>query len=211
MLAPVLPSIAKSFQADSHVAVGVSLVATLPALFIAICAFPAGLLADRFGTRRILLFGIGVYGFLGCAPIWMDSLISILISRAALGIAGAIIMTCSAAMLAEYFVGNERDRWFAINAGGAGFAAMASVILSGILGQINWHLAFAINGIAFILFPCLLLTTWAPAKTAKTMARTNDNKSHFADQAGPADEKFKWLPVAWICMITVFASMAFYV
>jgi MFS family permease len=204
MLAPVLPKIAQSFQADPHVAVGVSLVATLPALFIAICAFPAGLLADRFGTRRVFLLGVGVYGFLGCAPMLLDSLMSVLVTRALLGIAGAIIMTCSAALLAEYFQGDERDRWFAINTAGAGLAAMVAVVLGGMLGQFNWRFAFALNGAAFILFPILLLKTWSPA-AQDGMRVANSN------QAGSSAEKYHWGPVALICLITVFASMAFYV
>ncbi len=204
MLAPVLPRIAESFQTDPHVAVGVSLVATLPALFIAICAIPAGLLADRFGTRRVFLFGVGVYGFLGCAPILLDSLMSILVTRALLGIAGAIIMTCSAALLAEYFQGDVRDRWFAINTAGAGLAAMVAVVLGGMLGQFNWRLTFALNAVAFILFPILVFKTWS-------LTAQDGDQAAASDRASSADEKFHWGPVALICLITVFASMAFYV
>jgi MFS family permease len=65
-----------------HAPLMISLVATLPALFIALFAAPFGLLADRVGRRLLLLIGLAIYGVLGVAPYWLNSLQWIVASRA---------------------------------------------------------------------------------------------------------------------------------
>jgi len=211
MLAPVLPKIAQHFQGDARVALMVSLVATLPALFIALCAWLAGLLADRFGTRRILLYGVGIYGFLGCAPMLLNSLIVIIVTRAVLGIAGAMMMVCTTALVADYFQGSVRDRWFAIQTGGTGVAATMMILLSGLLGQWDWRLPFALNGSAFILFAFVLLKTWEPSKHAETSVKRLEESNIPSSYPQFAEKKYNWLPMILICLITIFTSMAFYV
>jgi MFS family permease len=201
VLAPVLPKIALYFHADPHVAVMISLVATLPALFVALVAWPAGLLADRFGTRLVLLFGVGIYGFVGCAPMVLNSLLAIVITRAGVGITEAIIMTCTTALVADYFHGSERERWLAVQTGGGGIVAVAMIALGGILGQNSWRVPFTMYGIAFILFPLCLFKTWEPA-------RHEPVKDASVQQV---EEKYNWAPLAWISLLSFFASTSFYI
>jgi MFS family permease len=74
VIAPVLPRMAANFQNTPHAPLMISLVATSPALFIALLAAPFGLLADRVGRRLLLLIGLAIYGMLGVAPYWLNSL-----------------------------------------------------------------------------------------------------------------------------------------
>ena len=92
-ITPVLAMITKHFASTPHVDVMVGLLSTLPALFIAIFAWPVGWLADRIGHRPVLLIAVGLYGFLGCAPMVLDNLTAIVVSRAGVGILEAAIMT----------------------------------------------------------------------------------------------------------------------
>jgi MFS family permease len=211
VLAPVLPKIAEYFKADPHVAVMVSLMATLPAFFVALCAWPAGLLADRFGTRLVLLIGVGVYGFVGCAPMIMNSLLGIVITRAGVGIAEAAIMTCTTALIADYFHVSERERWLAVQTGGAGVAVVAMVVMGGVLGQGNWRFPFVMYSTAFLVFPLCFFKIWEPVKHAAVPAMHSGNDHAPSDRAQPAAVKFNWGPLAVICLITVFASMSIFV
>jgi MFS family permease len=203
VLSPVLPKIAQYFQADPHVAVMISLVATLPALFVALLAWPAGLMADRFGTRQVLLFGVGIYGFVGCAPIFLNSLLGIVITRAGVGITEAIIMTCTTALVADYFHGSERERWLAVQTGGGGIVAVTMIALGGILGQSSWRIPFTMYGIAFILFPLCLFKTWEPARHEPIKAASSSEQQE--------KEKYNWAPLAWISLLSFFASTSFYI
>jgi MFS family permease len=211
VLAPVLPKIYEYFKADPHVAVMVSLMATLPALFVALCAWPAGLLADRYGTRLVLLFGVGVYGFVGCAPMFMNSLLGIVITRAGVGIAEATIMTCTTALVADYFHVSERAKWLAVQTGGAGVVAVTMVTLGGVLGQGNWRFPFIMYSTAFLMFPLCLFKTWEPVLHTRASAWHSAGDNAHSHRAQPAAVKFNWLPLAVICLITLFASMAFFV
>jgi MFS family permease len=209
VLAPILPKIALYFHADPHVAVLVSLVATMPALFVALGAWPAGLLADRFGTRRVLLFGVGIYGFLGCSPMLLNSLPAIVATRAGVGMTEAIIMTCSTALVADYFHGSARERWLAVQTGGGGIVAVAMIALGGALGENNWRLPFAMYGVAFILFPLCLFKTWEPARH-KVAAKLDAAEPKLARPEKAVAQKYSWTPLIGISLITLFASTAFY-
>jgi MFS family permease len=204
LLTPVLPKISQYFAADPHVALKVSLVSTIPALLVALCAWPAGLLADRLGVRFVLLIGIGAYGFLGCAPMVLNSLTGVVVSRASVGIAEAIIMTCATALIGDYFHSEERDRWLALQTGGAPLIAIVMVLVGGVLGNNNWRFPFAIYGMAFIVFPLCLFKTWEPVKHIKII------ETH-TDQTKAEAEKYNWNPIFLICLLSFFASTSFYV
>src|SRR5258708_1271015 len=113
VIAPVLPRMTAHYRDTPNAPLLISLVATLPALFIALLSAPFGLLADRIGRRRLLLIGLAVYGFLGIAPYWLESLQWIVTSRAGVGVTEAMVMTCSTALIADYYSGAERERWLA--------------------------------------------------------------------------------------------------
>jgi MFS family permease len=202
LITPVLPKISAYFAADPHVALKVSLVSTIPALLVALCAWPAGLLADRIGVRFVLLIGIGAYGFLGCAPMVLNSLTGVVVSRASVGIAEAIIMTCATALIGDYFHGEERDRWLALQTGGAPLIAIVMVLVGGMLGNSNWRFPFGVYGLAFVVFPLCLFKTWEPVEH-KRIIETGQTEAE--------TEKFNWNPIFLICILSFFASTSFYV
>jgi MFS family permease len=203
VIAPVLPKIAVQFQDAPRVAVMVSLVATLPALFVALLASPFGMLADRIGHRRTLLWGVGVYGFCGTAPFWQKSIEGIVLSRAGVGITEAVIMTCSNALLADYFLGDQRERWLAYETGTATIVAIFMVAVGGALGESTWRLPFTMYALGFLLLPLVAFFTWETPHVAAT------------DPQDPVVERkpdaFRWRELVFICLITVFAATAFYV
>jgi MFS family permease len=204
VIAPVLPAIGAQFHDQPHVSVLVSFVATLPALFVALLAGPFGLLADRIGHRRVLLAGVSLYGFCGVAPHWLNSLDAIVVTRAGVGIMEAMIMTCANAIIGDYFHGEERERWLAYETGTASIVAIGMVALGGILGEGGWRQPFLVYSLGFLLAPLVLAFTWNPA-----IGEHGSPES--SDPTPLAKEKFRWNKLIWICLITVFASTAFYI
>jgi len=202
-IGPVLPKLAQHFRDDPRVAILTSLVATLPALFVALLSAPIGFLADRIGRRQLLIVAVSVYGICGLAPMWLPSLRGIVLSRAGVGITEAAIMTCGTTLLGDYFYGDARERWFAVQTGSSTFAAIAVVAVAGALGENSWRAPFAMYGLAFALVPFVIFTLWEPARLQAAI------KAHVPRKANSA--QMPWRRLLFICAVTIFASTAFYV
>jgi MFS family permease len=207
VIAPVLPRMAAHFQNIPHAPLMISLVATLPALFIALLAAPFGLLADRIGRRLLLLVGLAVYGVLGIAPYWLNSLQWIVASRAGVGITEAMITTCSTALIGDYFYRDTRERWFALQTGSATVVAVAMAVIGGVLGQRGWQMPFGAYSFSFLLFPLVLFFIWDPIGADPADA----GLSELVKNLKPREDNFRWSGLFGICLITFFASNAFYV
>jgi MFS family permease len=200
IIAPVLPKISENFRDTPHVALMISLVATLPALFVALLAGPSGVVADRIGHRRLLLVGLSLYGFCGIAPFWLHTLSAIVVSRAGVGIMEAIIMTCGTAMLGDYFEGDDRERWLAYQTGTSTVLAIILVAAGGALGETGWRYPFLAYSLTFVLPFLVFFFTWESGKRVEN--------EHWMEAD---DTKFRWNKLVWICLLTVFASTAFFV
>lgn len=204
VIAPILPKMSAYFATGPHdatVAKLIALVATLPALLVAVVAAPSGALADIFGSRRVLLIGLALYGFCGIAPLWLQTLPQIIASRVGVGIAEGIIITCGTAMLGDYFSGERRENWLALQAGSANLVAVFLVLLGGLLGERTWRLPFSVYSLAFLLFPLVAWLTWESSHAQETIS------PHSSADTRP----FLWTSLVPICLVTVFASAAFFV
>ncbi len=158
VIAPELPTIAREFRDVPAVDLKIALLATGPALLVALLALPYGFLADRIGRRKLLLAALLVYGAVGMAPLLLSSLDAIVASRFAVGLAEAGVMTCSTALIGDYFQGRRRERWLAGQAGLAPLAAVGFVSLGGMLGAFGWRTPFLVYAWGWILIlPVLLL------------------------------------------------------
>jgi MFS family permease len=211
VVSPILPRMTQHFSNLPSVDLLISLAATLPALFVAILAIPAGILADRFGHKRLLFSTVLIYGLVGTAPLWLKTLQQIVISRAFVGIAEAAIMTCSTALIGAYFIGSRRERYLALQTGTAPIVAIICTWLGGTLGEANWRNAYMIYFFAFLLIPL----TGFFIKEPSVMPHGDSAPAQSSEKTS---EHFSWsiLMQNWgkligICLITVFAMTAFLV
>ena len=125
LLSPLLPSMTKDFASTPGSAALVPLVLTVPALFIAILSPFAGAIIDKLGRKRVLIVALLLYALLGTAPVWVGPLGGILATRVGVGIVEAFIMTACTTLLADYFVGRRRDKYFGLQATVTALAATA--------------------------------------------------------------------------------------
>jgi MFS family permease len=200
VIAPVLPRMAAHFQNTPHAPLMISLVATLPTLFIALLAAPFGLLADRVGRRILLFIGLAVYGVLGIAPYWLNSLQWIVASRAGVGVTEAMVTTCSTALIGDYFYGDMRERWFALQTGSATVVAVAMAVIGGVLGQCGWQMPFGSYSFSFLLFPLVLFFIWDSSGAGVATA----GRSELVKNVKPKEESFRWSGLLGICLITFY-------
>ncbi|MEY4494240.1 MAG: hypothetical protein RL570_355 [Actinomycetota bacterium] len=105
-----------------------------------------GSLADRFGRRLILLFGIGVFIAASFRAGFADSGSALIFARAMQGVGGAMILPTTLSLVNANFQGKERAIAFAIWGSTIGaMVAVGPVIGGWLTTYLSWNWAFLIN------------------------------------------------------------------
>ncbi len=115
-IAPSLPAMQEYFADVENSALLVRLVLTIPALFIAIGGLFAGQLVDRIGRKPLLIASTLIYGLAGGSGLILNSLGTILIGRALLGLSVAGVMTGVTTLIADYYTGQKRANFMGLQA-----------------------------------------------------------------------------------------------
>lgn len=134
-LVPVLPLLLREFAALPGSAALVPIALTVPALCVALFSPLAGWLSDKAGRKRLLVATLAFYGIAGVTPWFLTDLFAIIATRVVLGIMEATIMTVSTAMIADYFEGEQREKWISVQVGVGSLAAIVLVAMGGALGE----------------------------------------------------------------------------
>ncbi|MDK1386677.1 MFS transporter [Sinorhizobium sp. 8-89] len=158
-----LPGIEARFAEVEGVALLSRLMLTLPAIFIAGLAPVAGVIADRFGRKRLLLLSLVIFALAGSSGLVLDSLPALLVGRAVLGISVAGIMTTATALVGDFFEGAARDRYMGFQAAFVGIGGAFFLSGGGLLADLHWRGPFAIYCLAFALLPAVLSLIPEPA------------------------------------------------
>jgi MFS family permease len=204
LLGPVIPTIIQHFGGGSAVEYQVAAIVGMPPLFVALFAWPMGLLADRIGARRLLIGTTLVYAVAGVAPYLLNDLDSIVWTRRVVGIAEAAVMTCSYALIGAYYTGAARERWYALSTGTAPVMALVAISLGGGLGNSDWHNVFLVYLFAIVLFVGVIVALWEPERHSAVPAVASAGAAATAESAG-----FRWPRFIGICALSIFVMTAF--
>jgi MFS family permease len=205
LIAPILPEIQRRFSGVPKVEILAPIALTIPALFIAILAPFAGAIVDRLGRRRPLVIALALYAAFGTAPLWLDSLYSIIASRAGVGLAEAVIMTCCTTLIGDYYDGARRSKYLALQTTWVALSASLFFLVGGLLGELGWRAPFWVYGISLLLAPLAHIYLWEPERKRQTEVEQDPTP-------GGADApSFRPLLLLSICGITLITIIAFYV
>lgn len=141
-IAPALPRMADAFRGVASVELVTKLVLTAPALAIGLFAPLAGAIIDRFDRLTLLRGSLVLYGLAGAAGYVLHDLQAILASRFALGVAIAGTMTTTTALVGDYYRGEARARFAAVQSFAMSLGAVVSVGLGGLLADVDWRMPF---------------------------------------------------------------------
>jgi MFS family permease len=207
-IAPSLPSMEQHFSSVPNAAYWVKLILTVPALTIAIGAPFVGILIDRFGRKPILTIALLVYGVAGSSGLWLNTIESILVGRAFLGISVAGVMVTATALIADYYTGTVRGQFLGLQ---AAFMALGGVIfltLGGFLAELNWRMPFAIYLFALVLVACVLFVLPEPKSTRNTSDAMSNDKAN-----ANATETSSEFPIQFVILtygIAIVTQIVFY-
>jgi MFS family permease len=198
-ISPALPAINEYFKATPGADTLSRLVFTIPALFIAIFGSITGYIADRWGRRIVLASSLLLYAISGSAGLYLDSLNSLLVSRALLGIAVAGLLTATTTLIADYFHGDEREKFMGKQAAFIGLGGIVFVLCGGILARFSWRYPFAVYLFSLIALPMVIaFIREQPRTISENLEKEALNKS------------IEWKSIFGIYILAVIGMILFY-
>lgn len=217
LIAPVLPKMQDHFASVPGAKALVPLALTVPALALALLAPFAGVIVDRLGRRRLLIVATLLYAVFGTAPLWLESLGAIIASRALVGVAEAAIMTCCTTLIGDYYSGQRRVKYLALQTMCASASATVFFVLGGAVGSAGWRVPFWVYAVSLVLAPLMASALPAPARggaaavgAAPAGAAVAGAAAAGAAAAVEPRRTFPWRQLGGICALTFFGAMVFY-
>ncbi|KNB52840.1 MFS transporter [Streptomyces caatingaensis] len=108
--------------------------------------FTAGLLGDRLGRKKVLLFGMTVFGIGSVLSAMAGSPGELIAFRAVMGFGGAFVMPATLAIIMNVFERDEQPKAVGIWAGAVGLAIAIGPITGGLLiDHFWWGSVFLVN------------------------------------------------------------------
>ena len=136
-----------ALQADLGAAVSeVQWVVEAYALFLSALLLVGGSLGDRFGRRRIYLLGVAGFALASVACGFAATIDQLIAARAAQGIAAALLVPGSLALLSASFEENRRGRAIGTWSGFSAITAAVGPLLGGwLIDHVSWRWVFFLN------------------------------------------------------------------
>ena len=214
-VSPSLPAMKQQFEsaiADPDLRTTlVKLVITLPALFVVIGSPIAGLIVDRFGRKPLLLITAILYGFAGSSGLYLETLPTILIGRAFLGLAVSGVMVSATTLIADYYIGPERAAFMGLQAGFMGLGGVVFLTLGGALAQQNWHYPFGIYLLAWPIAILVLMFISEPNSAEPTLCERGDSAHpNMNVETDPVKQSTPVGVMAIVYGLTTLSQIAFY-
>jgi MFS family permease len=117
----------------------------------------SGWVAERTGTRNLLLLALGLYGLAGVACMAFDGAAPLLVLRFLQGLGASGIAVSTYSLVAERFEGAMRSRMLGFQQVFVALAGFVSLPLAGMIADRGgWHTPFALYFSAFVM----LLLAW---------------------------------------------------
>ncbi|MGW8362616.1 MFS transporter [Streptomyces wedmorensis] len=120
--------------------------------------FTSGLLGDRLGRKKVLLFGITVFGIGSALAAFSGTPGELVAYRAVMGLGAAFVMPATLAVLMNVFERDEQPKAIGIWAGSVGLAIAIGPITGGVLLEhFWWGSIFLVNVPVVVLALALML------------------------------------------------------
>lgn len=161
---PVLPSAGRSLQIPMS-EIGLLLTSfTLPGIFLTPLA---GLLADRYGRKTVLIPSLTIFGLAGFACAFTTDFQTILCLRALQGVGAAPISVLYTTITGDLYSGKERLKIMGYNASVLSMGTAIFPFIGGMLGELGWQYPFMLPILALPLAVLCVLYLDIPNPTSQ--------------------------------------------
>lgn len=116
-------------------------------LALACLVLPAGSISDRYGRRRVLIAGLGVFAIASAVPLFISALAGLIAARVVAGAGAAMVMPSTLSLITAGFPERSAPRAIGMWAGFAGVGGMLGLVGSGLLLQ-HWSWQSIFGGLA---------------------------------------------------------------
>ncbi|MFI8323161.1 MFS transporter [Streptomyces sp. NPDC085529] len=124
--------------------------------------FASGLLGDRLGRKRSLLFGLTVFGLGSALAAFSGSPGELIAYRAVMGLGAAFVMPATLAVLMNVFERDEQPKAIGIWAGSVGLAIAVGPITGGVLLEHFWWGSIFLINVPVVLLALGLMIWLVP-------------------------------------------------
>ena len=159
-IAPSIPQMERVYQDLPQAALWVGLILTLPGLFIAGGSMVVGPIIDRRGRLRTLYLGLALYALAGTSGLYLSHIGLMLLGRALLGIAVAMVMTVTVTLAGDYFQGTAQKKFVGVQGVFMSVGGVIFVLVGGFLADVGWRAPFALYSASLIIL--LLAVRYLP-------------------------------------------------
>lgn len=163
-----LPLISQTFSNIPHIEFLSKLMLTIPSIIIALFAPIAGIIVDKFGRLKPLYTGVILFVIGGSSGFYLHDFYAILIGRAILGLAVALLMTSSTALIGDYFDEKQRHQFMSVQGMAVAIGGILFITSGGFLAQLHWSYPFAIYILPLLFLPLLAASLYEPKKHVHT-------------------------------------------
>lgn len=171
IIAPVFPEIVEQLRIDPAWA---GTLVSIHTLMTALSSPVLGILADRIGKLKVLIFSLVCFGLFGAAGGLMQSYDSLLWTRALLGVSNGGIAAASIGLLGGMFEGESRSRVMGYATSALATASIIFPLLGGWVGSVHWRFTFCLYVLAL---PVALAASLILRKRKFQQATTVDLKN----------------------------------
>ncbi|MFD7493477.1 MFS transporter [Streptomyces sp. NPDC059832] len=135
--------------------------------------FTAGLLGDRIGRKKVLLFGILLFGVGSALAAMSGSPAQLITWRALMGLGAAFVMPATLAVLMNVFERDEQPRAIGIWAGSVGVAIAIGPITGGLLLEHFWWGSIFLVNVPVVIVALIAMVLLVPDSKDPNPGRTD--------------------------------------
>lgn len=144
-----IPAMQHSFTSISET--NIEFLVTAPSFFMVLGILISPILVKYLREKSTVLLGLIIAGISGTLPVFTDNYSAVLATRILLGLGLGIYNSLAVSMISLFFQPPESVRLIGFQNSFQNFGSAIMTLIAGYLLLFNWHLAFGIYALAFVL------------------------------------------------------------
>jgi predicted MFS family arabinose efflux permease len=161
----------------------------------------AGIMADRFGRKKLLVPSLFLYGIFGAACAFAPDFKTLLVLRGLQGIGGAPMLAVSLAIIGDLFSGQKRAEAMGFNITVMYLGYVIYPLLGGALAGLAWN---------YVFLPFLIAIPVGIIALVSLQCPEPKNKESLKDHMRNALSYLRGLKVPWLFSATVITYILLY-